>query len=367
MTTRSESQAITATNSAKRRTVHWFALSCLGALLACSSADSGGSGAGNPNQGGSPGTGGLVGSGGAGIATHSGGAGGGTAGTTTNTGGSSNTGGAPGSGGSTVPDSGAGGLGQGGAGGTRTDSGSEGGTRVDAGSGGSNRDGGAGGGASGGDGGDFHPCPANGDPCKILPFGDSITFGTSTPAAIPGGYRVELFMKAVMAGQRITFVGDPRQANGPMTVAGTAFPRDNAGYPGFTIAQVTADNTFNPSFMTTPDIVLLHIGTNDVFGGNPQGMADRLSALIDKITMRAPNALVVVAKIIRLTSGNVDSYNALIPGVAQMKVSQAKHVIVADLNGPMPMLSSDGIHPNQAGYNTMGDTWYAAISSYLPK
>jgi len=168
-----------------------------------------------------------------------------------------------------------------------------------------------------------------------------------------------------MAAQMITFVGDPRQANGPMTVAGMPFPRDNAGYPGFTIAQVTADNTFNPAFTTMPDIVLLHIGTNDVRGGDPQGMADRLSMLIDKITMRAPNALVVVAKIIRLVGSNVDTYNGLIPDVVQTKVAQGKHVIVADLNAPMPMLSTDGIHPNQAGYNTMGDTWYAAISSYL--
>jgi lysophospholipase L1-like esterase len=27
------------------------------------------------------------------------------------------------------------------------------------------------------------------------------------------------------------------------------------------------------------------------------------------------------------------------------------------------MLSSDGIHPNQTGYNWMGDTWYATVGS----
>jgi lysophospholipase L1-like esterase len=30
------------------------------------------------------------------------------------------------------------------------------------------------------------------------------------------------------------------------------------------------------------------------------------------------------------------------------------------------MLSGDGIHPNQKGYDWMGDTWYSSISSYLP-
>jgi lysophospholipase L1-like esterase len=95
-------------------------------------------------------------------------------------------------------------------------------------------------------------------------------------------------------------------------------------------------------------------------------MANQLGTLIDKIVMRAPNALLVVAKIIQLTGANVDNYNSLIPGVVQTRVSQGKHVIVADLNAAMPTLSVDGIHPNQAGYATMGDTWYAAITSYLP-
>jgi lysophospholipase L1-like esterase len=30
------------------------------------------------------------------------------------------------------------------------------------------------------------------------------------------------------------------------------------------------------------------------------------------------------------------------------------------------MLAGDGVHPNQKGYDWMGDTWYAAISSLLP-
>ena len=30
------------------------------------------------------------------------------------------------------------------------------------------------------------------------------------------------------------------------------------------------------------------------------------------------------------------------------------------------MLSGDGIHPNQTGYNWMGDTWYTAVGSLFP-
>jgi lysophospholipase L1-like esterase len=201
----------------------------------------------------------------------------------------------------------------------------------------------------------------------VLPFGDSITFGIG----FDGGYRVELFTKAVNAGQKITFVGDSQVANGPAMVAGMPFPRLNGGYSGFTIAGITADGTFNKAFTTTPDIVLLHIGTNDIGGGGPQGMRDRLSMLIDKIVMRAPNALVVVAQIIPLqtaTNQTLDTFNSLIPALVQMKADQGKHVVIVDMHtGFMVNMLGDGVHPNQTGYALMGDRWYSVISSYLPK
>ena len=37
----------------------------------------------------------------------------------------------------------------------------------------------------------YNPCPSNGDPCKVLPLGDSITFGIN----YEGSYRVELFKR----------------------------------------------------------------------------------------------------------------------------------------------------------------------------
>jgi lysophospholipase L1-like esterase len=52
--------------------------------------------------------------------------------------------------------------------------------------------------------------------------------------------------------------------------------------------------------------------------------------------------------------------------MVQMWASMGKHVTMVDLNTGFQtstMLSSDGIHPNQTGYNWMGDTWYAAIGS----
>ncbi len=223
-----------------------------------------------------------------------------------------------------------------------------------------------GGGSSGGATG-FQPCPQDGTACKILPLGDSITWGIQ----YEGAYRVELFSKAVNAGQKITFTGS--LSDGPSIVANMPFPKNNEGHSGWTIAQDTG-LVPSPAFNTIPNIVLLMIGTNDIYA--PSGQADapnRLGALIDKIISTAPNALVVVAKITPLQNSGwnatVKTYNDAIPAVVQARAQQGKHVLLADMNTGFTsnMLSMDGIHPNQTGYNFMGDAWYGVISAYLPK
>lgn len=220
---------------------------------------------------------------------------------------------------------------------------------------------------SGGTGGDgapaFDPCPASGD-CKVLPLGDSITFGSTTNV---GGYRVELFSRAHMDGKHMTFVGS--QMNGPALVDGVTFPQNNEGHPGWTIAQIDDIADVTQALVDSPEIVLLHIGTNDM-GSMSAGASDRLDQLIDKIVAALPNSLLAVSSIIPLpwTDSTVVAYNATIPGIVQSKADLGSHVIYVEMHEGFPAngLDSDNIHPDDAvGYPWMGDTWYAAISSYL--
>jgi lysophospholipase L1-like esterase len=217
--------------------------------------------------------------------------------------------------------------------------------------------------------GSYSPCPDDGGPCKILPFGDSITYGLQ----YAGGYRVELFKDAVTAHQNITFVGDPSLANGPTTVAGVAFPQDNQGHSGWTIDQI-ASLVPSPALDANPDIVLLLIGTNDMYSQTqPVAQApQRLASLIDKIIMADAHALLVVAQITPLAMSswetNVEAYNAAIPAVIQARAAMGKHIAMVDMHTGFvtaSMLSSDGVHPNETGYNHMGDVWYAAIKGVL--
>ncbi|MCL2449287.1 MAG: SGNH/GDSL hydrolase family protein [Polyangiaceae bacterium] len=215
-----------------------------------------------------------------------------------------------------------------------------------------------------------------------MPLGDSITFGLCNGGSTgcPGGYRVELFTDAVNDKKNITFVGDPTLANGPKTVAGVAFPPNNVGHSGWTITQITQIVTMTPmsalmwSGQPTPNIVLLHIGTNDIdgIGTEPQSSAPtRLGTLIDDIIQRLPDALLVVAQIVPYPSNasGVMTYNAAIPALIQDRASQGKHIVMVDMFTGFDvktMLGTDNVHPNLAGYVFMGDKWYGAIKSVLP-
>ena len=196
--------------------------------------------------------------------------------------------------------------------------------------------------------------------CKILPLGDSITDGIG----FAGGYRVQLFHLAVMAGKKITYTG--RSMNGPMTVDGQPFPKNHEGHSGWTIAQIDGIVP-SPALTDAPHIILLHIGTNDMYM-SPSGASDRLATLVDMIVAAQPNALLAVSTIIPLGSGGsaVKTFNDAVPGILKMRADAGKHVVFVDQFTGFPTSElGDGVHPNMAGYSRMADKWWAAISSYM--
>jgi hypothetical protein len=226
----------------------------------------------------------------------------------------------------------------------------------------------------------YHPCPTDGSPCKIMPYGDSITFGVGDEGN--GGYRGPLFAAAVAAGQSITFTGS--LSNGPTTVSGQTFPKKNEGHSGWGISQVTpysgnnagiATVIPNPGFSSgsggVPHVILLHIGTNDAGTFTAAQMTSDLSGLLDKIISNAPDAYLVVAQIIPLGYGSNDvikTYNQSIPGLVKQRADAGKHITSVDMFTGFTtagMLGSDSIHPNTAGYKFMADHWYAVVGPLL--
>lgn len=192
------------------------------------------------------------------------------------------------------------------------------------------------------------------EPVRIMPLGDSITQGGSI-----GGYRLDLGTKLRAAGRSIDFVGS--MTDGP----GTMPDRNHEGHPGWTIAQIDA-NVANWLRTYTPRTILLHIGTNDMYGSDPAGAPQRLSTLLDRITMQAPNADLFVATIIpiRFADQTVRNFNAAIKPIVRAKAAAGKRVHLVDMYPSVPITDlPDGIHPNAIGYSKMATTWYNALRS----
>ena len=243
--------------------------------------------------------------------------------------------------------------------------------------------GGATAGAAGSAGDDYNPCPPVGEPCLVMPLGDSITQG-KTGSSDEGGYRETLFRLAHAAGKSLQLVGS--QTNGPATVDGVAWPRNHEGYSGYTIDYTSANtsgrgaltrNDLTPNNIKTykPNIVLLMIGTNDVNIGEDMP-ATRLARLVDKILNADPKLLLFVTQIIPAQKATPDtynqsanSYNAAMVGMVSQRAAAGKHVRLMDMHTPFTStanystaLLADKLHPNDAGYKLMGQTWYAALS-----
>ena len=312
---------------------------------------------------GGAGTGGGLGTGGASGGTHGGTSGatatGGLGGQTAGTGGAT---GGGGTGGAGASGAGGGGLGSGG---STSGTGGQGGAGGRAAGGSAGQMGGAAGTTSTGGASGYNPC--NASPCVVLPLGDSITHGfNSTDDA---GYRSELFKDAVTANQKVTLTGS--LSNGPSMVSGQTFPKNHEGHDGFTITQITGYVPPAKAFTTTPHIVLVHIGTNDMTSNaNPTTAASQLDTLITNIVKAAPDALVVVAKIVPLgySNTNYDQYIAKIPDVVKTHADKNEHVVMVDMSKlPSSDIRGNGnVHPTDKGYADMGDLWYGVIKDYLP-
>src|SRR5689334_1660355 len=96
-------------------------------------------------------------------------------------------------------------------------------------------------------------------PVRIMPLGDSITAG-------PGCWRAKLWNRLQTNGfTNIDFVGT--QSDGGGCNPGFAYDFDHEGHGGFSATGI-ADNNQLPLWLTAarPDIVIVHLGTNDMWG-----------------------------------------------------------------------------------------------------
>ena len=121
-----------------------------------------------------------------------------------------------------------------------------------------------------------------------------------------------------------------------------------------------------------PDIVLLHLGTNDMLGGSGIGSTlDELTGIMEALRSANPNVVVLLAQLIptRFDEANerIVELNQNLTTLASRLSTEASPVVLVDqFTGFDPStMTADGLHPNVIGEERMAQVWLQAMQPFL--
>ena len=122
---------------------------------------------------------------------------------------------------------------------------------------------------------------------------------------------------------------------------------------------------------TTPDVVLMHLGTNDVWNNrSPTEILEAFSQMVDWMRESKRTMKILVAQIIPTRPSNcaqcgdrVVALNKAIPDWVMSKNSTESPIVVVDCwtGFDPPRDTGDGVHPNNAGNEKLATAWYPAV------
>jgi lysophospholipase L1-like esterase len=210
---------------------------------------------------------------------------------------------------------------------------------------------------------------------KIMPLGNSITYDTYSGDSRPTGekisYRYKLYQLLTAAGHDFDFVGSEDAGSNYLS----AEMDDNAGFPGIRDDQLadlistgynahtSTQVTSGPYFNDFPaDIILLHIGTNDLTV-SPDDVED----ILDNIRIDEADAYIIVARIINRKTYDPETTEFNDNVEAMVNARNDSRIIMVDMeNGAGINYSTDmrdNLHPNQTGYDSMAYAWLDVIET----
>ena len=215
---------------------------------------------------------------------------------------------------------------------------------------------------------------ANGSPIKVMPLGDSITVGKYSGPIVTSpagdyddiGYREDLYNLLTGVGYSVDFVGT--------NFNGVISDPDHEGHNGFTDSQI-ATNIYNnggENWLTihSPDLVLLHIGTNSL-DTDPSDVEDILQEIDDYESATANTVKVIVARIIDWVPNNpsVHTFSNEVENMVKDRPDYGTDLFVVDMESQAGMVYKiqpagdmiDSLHPFATGYSNMADCWKHAF------
>ena len=198
---------------------------------------------------------------------------------------------------------------------------------------------------------------------RIMPLGDSITQGNFEF----NSYRRPLWQQLNANGyNKVNFVGS-QVKNGTDTVPNPDFDLDHESYGGRRADQIL-ENISSWANAARPDVVLLHLGTNDLIQKQSvQSTLDDISNIIDRLRDYNSNIAILLAKVtpsVTKRGGEaIAAFNRLVPDLAQSKNRSGSPVILVDQESGFNVKSNtyDGLHPNASGEIKMANRWFAAL------
>jgi lysophospholipase L1-like esterase len=206
-------------------------------------------------------------------------------------------------------------------------------------------------------------------PVTIMPLGDSITYGTGAAT----GYRGDLYKSLRNGGYDVDFVGGETGNSEELT------DPDHEGHSGWRADQIR-DSVYSWLDAHPAEVVLLHIGTNDIRKGQgAEGTADEIGQILDNIDSwekaAGVDVWVILARIVNRSDHTsslgqeTTALNNQIQSLADKRITAGDNIIVVDMESALnyPGDLDDRLHPNESGYSKMAGVWYNTLNSFLPE
>lgn len=199
-----------------------------------------------------------------------------------------------------------------------------------------------------------------------MPLGDSITQADGNH----NSYRRPLWIELSKAGYKVDFVGSTQehfQGSSPLS----DFDQDHEGHWGWRVDQIL-EQIDAWTRTSQPDIVLIHLGTNDINQGQSlESTIEELRKLIQTLRHINPHVKTLISQLIPCgNQAQIQEFNRLIVDLARSTNTQESPVITvdqfSDFNAQAGSDTYDGCHPNESGEKKMASRWFAVLKKVLP-
>lgn len=143
------------------------------------------------------------------------------------------------------------------------------------------------------------------------------------------------------------------------------------------LATNIANQNMLPKWLssTKPDIVMMHLGTNDVWNNiSPAAITAAFSKLVEQMRASKPTMKILVAQIIPMTPSNcaqcgprvVALNSAIVAWAANTTTAVSRITVVDTWTGfDTKSMTGDGVHPNNAGNQKLATAWFQPLADTI--